>query len=47
MIALCCIAVPMFLLISGYYYPELKAKGKEKLYLKKIVRLSLFSTVFL
>lgn len=45
-VAICRIAVPLFLLISGYYYPILVERGGLKRYIKKIIYLTLVASLF-
>lgn len=45
-VALCRIAVPLFLLISGYYYQNVINKKKITDYCKKIFGLTFFSSLF-
>lgn len=45
-VALCRIAVPIFLLISGYYYQVIIDRNKTLSYYKKIFLLTFFSSVF-
>lgn len=45
-VALCRVAVPIFLLISGYYYQVIIDRNKTLSYYKKILALTFFSSVF-
>ena len=45
-VALCRTAVPIFLLISGYYYQNIIDRNKISSYYKKILLLTFFSSVF-
>lgn len=45
-VAFCRIAVPLFLLISGYYYQNIMDKKKITAYYKKILGLTFFSSIF-
>lgn len=45
-VAICRIAVPLFLLISGYYYPMTVERNNTISYYKKILVLTFFSSVF-
>lgn len=45
-IALCRVAVPIFLLISGYYYQVIIDRNKTLSYYKKILALTFFSSAF-
>lgn len=45
-VALCRVTVPIFLLISGYYYQVLIDRNKTLSYYKKILALTFFSSVF-
>jgi len=40
------IAVPLFFLITGYYYPRLVERGRMKSHLRKLVVLTLCATLF-
>lgn len=44
--ALCRMAVPIFFVITGYYYDSLKAAGKLGDYLRKILYLTIFASAF-
>ena len=39
------LAVPLFFMISGYYYTDIVAKGKSKSYFSKILKLTAIATV--
>ena len=43
--ALCRTAVPLFFIISGYYYDRIKSAYKLKLYIIKIVKLTTFASL--
>lgn len=45
-VAFCRVAVPIFLLISGYYYQDIIDRNKTLFYYKKILLLTFFSSVF-
>lgn len=45
-VAFCRIAVPLFLLISGYYYQNIINRKKITTYYKKIIGLTFFSSIF-
>lgn len=40
------IAVPIFFMITGYYYNDIKAKGKTKKYIIHIITLTITATLF-
>ncbi len=40
------LAVPLFFMISGYYYSTIVAKGKSKPYFSKILKLTAIATIF-
>lgn len=46
LVAFCRVAVPLFLLVSGYYYQDVIDKKKITAYYKKILRLTFFSSIF-
>lgn len=46
-VAFCRVAVPLFLLVSGYYYQNIIDKKKIATYCKKILRITFFSSIFL
>lgn len=43
--ALCRIAVPIFLMITGFFYDNTKKNNKEKIQIKKIFKLLIFSNI--
>lgn len=45
-VAFCRVAVPLFLLVSGYYYQNIIAKKKITVYYKKVLGLTFFSSIF-
>lgn len=46
LVAFCRVAVPLFLLVSGYYYQDVIDKKKITAYYKKILGLTFFSSIF-
>ena len=46
LVAFCRISVPLFLLISGYYYQVIIDRKKITNYIKKILSLTFFSSIF-
>lgn len=44
--AICRVAVPLFFIISGYYYDKIKSSNRLKSYIVKIVKLTILTSLF-
>lgn len=44
--AICRVAVPLFFLVTGYYYDSMKESGKLKSYIIRIIKVTFFTSLF-